>query len=124
MFATSTRTQEQIYMDFYHTGGRAQPQSYAWGNSVILSGGAGFVVKEYFLIPGGEIHSHYHRESTENWTILEGAVMLSVGAEKIYMTTGESRIIRLGENHSLKNVSRYPMQALMVQCGNNLGIET
>lgn len=123
MYAGFFRKQEQNALDFFHNADRQQHQKYSWGSSVILSGGAGYVVKEYFIVPEGEIHNHCHMESTEHWTILEGAIMLTVDTQKIYMTNGDSHIIRLGEYHTLKNVSRYPMHGFMVQCGSNLSIE-
>lgn len=123
MYTTLEKNHNQSVLESFHNFDRHQLQRYAWGSSLILSGGAGFVVKEYFLMPGGEIHPHCHMESTENWTILEGAAMLTIDHEKIYMTMGDSHFVRLGEYHSLRNFSLHPMHAFMVQCGGNLSIE-
>ena len=123
MYINFTKQNERCALDFYHNADRHQLQKYAWGTTIILSGGSGYVVKEYFIVPGGEIAPHCHMESTEHWTILEGAAVLTLDNHKIYMTNGETQVIRLGEYHAMKNVSRYPMHGLMVQCGSNLSIE-
>lgn len=118
-----SRTSGKIVRDFFQSEEGCRHQNYSWGNTLLISEGVSYAIREYIIIPGEQITSHYHMESSEHWTMLRGCVILCIEEQKLYLGTGETCVIQPGEYHSFKNVSLYPAHAIMIQSGGNLSRE-
>ena len=89
-----------------------------WGYYQNVDSGAGFLVKQIFVKPGGKLSMQYHNHRAEHWVVVEGIARVTNGEEAFDMSANQSTYIPIGTKHRLENPSDEPLRLVEVQTGN------
>ena len=92
-----------------------------WGNYRQLGSGPGWQVKHIEVNPYSRLSLQSHRQRSEQWTVAEGTVVVTVDAEIRELSAGQSCHIPLGARHRMENPAAVPAVVIEVQSGAYLG---
>ncbi|MBR1470018.1 MAG: cupin domain-containing protein [Lachnospiraceae bacterium] len=76
----------------------------AWGNYESLVEEEHYWIRRVTLLPGRTIYAHKHVERKENWTILQGRVLVTIDGEAAEHREGDNIDITPGMVHQISNV--------------------
>ncbi|MCW3475350.1 phosphomannose isomerase type II C-terminal cupin domain [Limobrevibacterium gyesilva] len=88
-----------------------------WGEWAVLDAGPGYVVKRIRVIPGGILSLQRHRHRAEDWTIVAGAALATLGTRQFELAAGQSTHIDTGAVHRIANPGTTDMVFIEVQTG-------
>ena len=92
-----------------------------WGSFTALEQGEGYQVKRITVDPGKRLSLQSHRHRAENWTVVRGTALVTVGEEEVTRRKGETAFIPAGAKHRLENKGAGPLEVIEVQTGGYLG---
>lgn len=92
-----------------------------WGSFTTLELGESYQVKRITVDPGKRLSLQSHRRRSENWIVVRGTALITVGGEQMVRKKGESAFIPLGAKHRLENSGGEPLEVIEVQSGDYLG---
>lgn len=76
-----------------------------------------YLVKEITLDQGEAIPLHYHRNRSEQWTVLSGTAHITIDNEELDYEVGAIIHMPLTVPHAVKNKSKTPLKILEIQFG-------
>jgi mannose-1-phosphate guanylyltransferase/mannose-6-phosphate isomerase len=89
----------------------------SWGYYQQLFGEAKYRIRRVVLYPGKTIYAHSHQMRSENWTIVQGQVSITLnGTQKIYHAP-ENVDIAIGVVHQISNVGSEEAVFVETACG-------
>src|SRR5690606_4003151 len=91
-----------------------------WGEWHVIHVGENHVVKIITINPGQASSLQYHNHRNENWIILTGQALITIGDQNLTKNVGESAFIPAGVHHRIANVSDAVMQFIEIQTGPQL----
>lgn len=92
-----------------------------WGSFTSLETGEGYQVKRLTVEPGRRLSLQSHRHRSENWVIVRGEALVTVGEKELPLRKGETVFIPAGARHRLENRSDGLLEVIEVQNGSYLG---
>lgn len=92
-----------------------------WGSFTVLELGKGYQVKRITVDPGKRLSLQSHRYRAENWIVVRGTALITVGEKQLTRQKGESVFIPVGTKHRLENSSEESLEVIEVQSGSYLG---
>jgi len=92
-----------------------------WGSFTSLEAGEGYQVKRLTVEPGKRLSLQSHRHRSENWIVVRGRALVTVGEEELLRQAGESVFIPAGAKHRLENPGSELLEVIEVQNGSYLG---
>ncbi len=92
-----------------------------WGWFEILHEEKELKVKRIMVKPGQRLSLQSHRQRAENWVIVEGRALFTLGNRTIPLKPHESVFIPKGKKHRMKNPGRKELLFVEVQTGSYLG---
>lgn len=92
-----------------------------WGVYSILAKGSGYQVKRVEVNPGKRLSLQKHARRTEDWTVVLGSGVVTLGAREIAVTRASVVHIPIGELHRVHNTGHEPLVFIEVQFGEYLG---
>lgn len=92
-----------------------------WGSFTSLEAGEGYQVKRLTVEPGKRLSLQSHRHRSENWTVVRGRALVTVGEKELLLQKGESAFIPAGAKHRLENPGGELLEVIEVQHGSYLG---
>ena len=92
-----------------------------WGSFSTLEQGEGYQVKRITVEPGKRLSLQSHRHRSENWTVIRGTALVTVGEEEATRQKGETVFIPAGAKHRLENKGGGLLEVIEVQTGSYLG---
>jgi|GEM_PF-6381860 len=98
-------------------------QRNTFGRYANLSGGPGYLVREYVIDGGAMIPEHHHENSSEYWMIVRGTAQLTIGEQQQLLQANEAAFIPVCTPHKIHNPGLQPFRAIVVQCGCYLGTD-
>ncbi len=88
-----------------------------WGGYKVLEEGEGFKVKILEINPGQRLSLQKHELREENWTIIEGEVLVTVDSKEVSMKSGDSIAIPVGSVHRAENCGKKLVKILELAKG-------
>ena len=92
-----------------------------WGSFTSLETGEGYQVKRLNVEPGKRLSLQRHRHRSENWVIVQGEALVTVGEQELLLRKGETVFIPAGARHRLENRGGEMLEVIEVQNGSYLG---
>lgn len=92
-----------------------------WGSFTSLETGEGYQVKRITVEPGKRLSLQSHCHRSENWVVVRGTALITVGEERLQRGEGETAFIPVGAKHRLENPGPEPLEVIEVQSGGYLG---
>jgi mannose-6-phosphate isomerase len=92
-----------------------------WGAFYVLDEQPGFKVKRITVNPAGRLSLQSHKHRSEHWTVVNGMATITVDAQIVTYTRGQSIDIPLGAKHRLENLGTDLVEIIEVQFGDYLG---
>ena len=92
-----------------------------WGSFTSLELGEGYQVKRITVEPGKRLSLQSHRHRSENWIVVRGEALITIGEEQLRRREGESVFIPVGTKHRLENPGAELLEVIEVQSGSYLG---
>lgn len=92
-----------------------------WGWFRTLARNPGFQVKEIFVRPGGKLSLQRHAQRAEQWIVVEGEAVATVGDHIATLAERGYIDIPLGAVHRLENRTERPLRLIEIQTGAYLG---
>lgn len=89
-----------------------------WGNSSVLSEGAGYQIRNITVLPNQRISLQRHFYRSEHWVVVSGTAEVIRADETFYLTENESTFIPKTTKHRLTNPGKAPLEIIEVQMGN------
>jgi len=95
-----------------------------WGYSRALTVSDDYRIEEIVINPGAEIKLHYHKNHSENWTIVDGSVEIIKDGEKKILSQNDSSFFPELCIRSVKNSSEsLPVKIIAIKKGSNVDFE-
>ena len=91
-----------------------------WGRYVNLFEGKGFLIKELYIKPKGELSLQKHHHRSEHWLVTEGTPRITLNKEKFSKKTNDSIFIPQGAIHRIQNPNKKPVKIIEAQVGSIL----
>jgi glycosyltransferase involved in cell wall biosynthesis/quercetin dioxygenase-like cupin family protein len=92
-----------------------------WGYYEVLSEAPDHKVKRIVVWPGKRLSLQRHTRRSEQWTIVSGHPVVTLGEEEISLNPGDSIRIPLGARHRVANPGDIPVLFVEVQLGDYMG---
>ena len=92
-----------------------------WGYYKILHREPGIQVKRIEVKPGLRFSLQTHKHRRENWIVIKGSGIATVGSKEISVKKGSYVEIVVGQKHRLYNTGKGPLAIIEVQFGDYLG---
>ncbi len=92
-----------------------------WGTWVTLLESPGYKVKEIDVTPGSRVSLQRHAHRSENWIVVSGQALITLGDELLRLGPGESVYLPLGIAHRMENTGDELLRIIEVQIGDYLG---
>ena len=92
-----------------------------WGTYERIGGGRRHQVKRITVHPGAALSLQTHQHRSEHWVVVQGAVEVTRGQERIRLGENESTYIPAGTLHRLSNPGPEVAELVEVQVGDYLG---
>ena len=92
-----------------------------WGWFEILYEEATLKVKRIMVRPGQRLSLQSHARRAENWTVIQGRALVTVGEEEIPRSANQAIYIPQGARHRIENPGTEEMVFIEVQTGSYLG---
>ena len=92
-----------------------------WGSFTSLEAGEGYQVKRLTVEPGKRLSLQSHCHRSENWIVVRGQALVTVGEEELLREKGERAFIPAGAKHRLENPGGKLLEVIEVQNGSYLG---
>ncbi len=92
-----------------------------WGSFTSLESGEGYQVKRLTVEPGKRLSLQSHRLRSENWVVVRGEALVTVGEKELTLRKGETVFIPAGVKHRLENRGGEVLEIIEVQNGSYLG---
>jgi mannose-6-phosphate isomerase-like protein (cupin superfamily) len=94
-----------------------------WGDWEVLDAGPGYVVKRIRVKPGGVLSLQRHKHRAEDWVVVAGRAMVTLGERQFELGAGEGTHIGLGDVHRIANFGSEMVVFIEVQTGKHLSEE-
>ena len=91
-----------------------------WGYFENLVEENSYRVRRVVILPGKTIYEHTHNARNENWTVVEGTVLVSLNGQTLTCTEGDNVNIAIGVSHQLSNIGERPAIIMETACGSVL----
>ena len=92
-----------------------------WGSATTILENEGCRIRMLEIMPGERMHRQCHKQSSENWVVLQGIANVQRGDEKLLLKENESAYIPKGVPHQLGNLEKNTLHIIEVQQGQYLG---
>jgi mannose-6-phosphate isomerase-like protein (cupin superfamily) len=92
-----------------------------WGHYEVLSDLREHKVKRIVVYPGKKLSLQRHRHRCEHWTIVNGAALVTLDSQEIFLKAGESVDIPVGTIHRVFNPGEESLVFIEVQTGEYFG---
>jgi len=92
-----------------------------WGGYSVLEDLPTHKVKRIWVNPGQRLSYQKHFRRSEHWTILEGKAKVTLDAEEILLSQGESVDIPHEGAHRIENIGDSQLTFIEVQMGDYFG---
>jgi mannose-1-phosphate guanylyltransferase / mannose-6-phosphate isomerase len=92
-----------------------------WGWFEILYEEATLKVKRIMVRPGQRLSLQSHSRRAENWTVIQGRAVVTVGDEQVPLEVHGAVFIPQGARHRIENPGTEEMIFVEVQTGSYLG---
>jgi len=92
-----------------------------WGYYEVLSEAPDHKVKRIVVRPGKRLSLQRHTRRSEQWTIVSGHPVVTVGEQEMTLNPGDSIRIPLGARHRVANPGDIPIVFIEVQLGDYMG---
>lgn len=92
-----------------------------WGRYLVLEERSGYKVKRIEVKPGLRLSLQSHRRRQEQWTVVRGEALVTLGADLHSLGPGESIRIPREMPHRVANPGRELLVFIEVQTGDYLG---
>jgi phosphoglucomutase len=92
-----------------------------WGSFTSLEAGEGYQVKRLTVEPGKRLSLQSHCHRSENWIVVRGQALVTVGEEELLREKGERAFIPAEAKHRLENPGDELLEVIEVQNGSYLG---
>ncbi len=92
-----------------------------WGNYRQLGSGPGWQVKRIEVNARSRLSLQSHRHRSEQWTVVQGTVAVTINDQIQTLTAGQACHIPLGARHRMENRTDEPAVVVEVQSGSYLG---
>ncbi|MFW5730553.1 MAG: mannose-1-phosphate guanylyltransferase/mannose-6-phosphate isomerase [Desulfonatronovibrionaceae bacterium] len=92
-----------------------------WGSYDSVESGNRYQVKRIKVKPGAKLSVQMHHHRAEHWIVVSGTARVTNGQESFLVTENQSTYIPVGQNHSLENPGKIPLELIEVQSGSYLG---
>ena len=96
-------------------------ESRPWGGYIILLDSEYCKVKKLILNPKKRFSLQFHAKRTETWTIVKGALEITVGENTKTYAYGETISVPVGTKHRIENKGNEPAEIIEVQTGTYFG---
>lgn len=91
-----------------------------WGHYAILHREPGIQVKRIEVSPGLRFSLQTHKHRGENWIVITGNGIATVGSKEIPVQKGSTLEITAGVAHRLANTGKTPLAIIEIQFGDYL----
>ncbi len=88
-----------------------------WGFYEVLYDGFGHKVKRLVVKSGHRLSLQYHRMREEHWVVVQGAGVVTNGAETLFVLPGDTVTIEKEMKHRAANVGFLDLELVEVQMG-------
>ena len=92
-----------------------------WGAYSVLTKGTGFQVKRVEVNAGKRLSLQKHAQRTEDWTIVAGSGVVTLGDKEIAVRRSSFVHVPIGELHRIHNTGHELLIFIEVQFGEYLG---
>ncbi len=92
-----------------------------WGWFEILYEEAALKVKRILVFPGKRLSLQSHSQREENWLILQGRAVVTVGPGRLHLSPAQTAHIPRQARHRIENVGSKDLIFIEVQAGSYLG---
>lgn len=92
-----------------------------WGSYTVLELAPKHQVKRITVRPGRRLSLQSHRHRSEQWIVVRGEALVTVGDQEMHLARGESAHIPVGARHRLENTGKTLLELIEVQSGDYLG---
>ena len=92
-----------------------------WGSYEVLAEGDGYKVKRIVVKPHERLSLQYHNHREENWIIVRGSGIVTIGKKAIPCKRGKKFFIPIGAPHRIENNGDVTLEFIEVQVGDYLG---
>ena len=79
----------------------------SWGYFESLVEENSYRVRRVVILPGKTIYEHTHKARKENWTVVEGNVLVSLDGKSLSCAEGDNVDIAIGISHQLSNIGEH-----------------
>ena len=94
-----------------------------WGSATTILENEGCRIRMLEIMPGERMPRQCHKQSSENWVVLQGIANVQRGDEKLLLKENESAYIPKGVPHQLGNLEKNTLHIIEVQQGQYLGAD-
>jgi mannose-6-phosphate isomerase-like protein (cupin superfamily) len=92
-----------------------------WGRFEILHEEPDLKIKRIIVKNGKKLSLQSHAKRSENWIILQGKAVVTVGNGRAHLSPHQSIFIPVGERHRVESVGQEDLVMIEVQTGSYLG---
>ena len=92
-----------------------------WGKFEVLSTGPNYKIKRLIVNSGKRLSLQKHFKRSENWVVIKGKALMTLGEKEFEITVGEHVFIDFEEIHRVENTSSEDLVIIEVQNGSYLG---
>ncbi len=91
-----------------------------WGFYTVIASGEGFLTKKIHVNPHQKLSLQSHNHRSEHWVVALGKATVKKGDETLELNVGQSVDIKVGEKHSLQNLTNEDVEIIELQQGSIL----
>jgi mannose-6-phosphate isomerase-like protein (cupin superfamily) len=92
-----------------------------WGSFEILHEEDNLKIKRIIVKPGKRLSLQSHKHRSENWVVIEGNAVVTLGAEEIRRSANQAVYIPAGAKHRIADAGEEGVVFIEVQTGAYLG---
>lgn len=88
-----------------------------WGQYIVLEEYPELKIKKLLIEPGKSISYQKHEFRSEDWFILRGLGLATLGEQKFYIGTGSKLTVPAKTWHSIRNLMEQNLEIIEIQYG-------
>ncbi|NPV88362.1 mannose-1-phosphate guanylyltransferase/mannose-6-phosphate isomerase [Coprothermobacteraceae bacterium] len=91
-----------------------------WGRYRVLEQGQGYKIKRVVLKPGYSMRPQMHYRRSEHWVVVKGVAEVTIGEERVTLSSGMSTFVPKETVHVLRNPANEMLEIIEVEIGDYL----
>ena len=99
----------------------AEAEHRPWGRFTVLADEADHKVKRIVVRPGGRLSLQRHARRAEHWLAISGRAVVTLEAEEVAFSAGQSLDVPRGGWHRIRNDGKAPFVFIEAQTGDYFG---